>query len=290
MKSVNPNEETRKQNFKQVEAGGGLSHYLAAISAGVVMTVVLLLAISCSHKSTKTKATIEPPARPTSAEPPAPSQAATVTPQAPKRIKKHRPQSATYVNSVYGVSFNYPRRYRLEVPKENSSLPVEPGFLKSGVVEIVALDMPSAAYRETDFSSALLNVSVNPQLTAEECGRFKSSLIDRNAEQPVMAKLGPNQFTEFEVSEEKADGRSEVKYFHLFKNAACYEFTLDVETARKPEEALPQLDRGKIFAQLEKILATTRIQELELPGIENAQQKSDSEAERSAEIVAPEHK
>jgi hypothetical protein len=56
----------------------------------------------------------------------------------------------------------------------------------------------------------------------------------------------------------------------LFKNGACYEFALDVETSRKPDVELAQADRGKIFQQLEKILATARIKDVELPGVEKA--------------------
>ena len=288
MTSANRNEQARNQNFKQVEADGWLSSYLPAISAGVVMTIVLLLAISCSHKSNPSSVKIDPPA-PAAAASPVPAQTAAVMPEAPKKTKKRRPQNATYVNSVYGVAFSYPRKYSLEASNQHAAMPVEPGFLKPGAIEIASVDMPGNRYEETDFSSALLNVAVNPQVTAEECGRFKSGSVDPDAADPAAVKLGGNQFTELEVSGKKADRQSEVKYFHLFKNAACYEFALDVETARKPGATLAQLDREKVFAQLEKILASARIKDVELPGIEKVQEPSPSVIEPSAQILAPEH-
>ena len=63
----------------------------------------------------------------------------------------------------------------------------------------------------------------------------------------------------------KGNHQSDLKYFHLFKNGACYEFALDVETSRKADEDLAQTDRSKIFRQLEKILTSARIKDVELP-------------------------
>ena len=98
------------------------------------------------------------------------------------------------------------------------------------------------------------------------------------------------------------DRQSDLKYFHLFKNGACYEFALDVETSRKADEDLAQVDRSKIFKQLEKILSTARIKEVELPGVENAEKTTAPEpmAEQApvvsgtqtekAQVVNPEQK
>jgi hypothetical protein len=85
----------------------------------------------------------------------------------------------------------------------------------------------------------------------------------------------------------------------LFKNDACYEFALDVETSRKPDEELAQVDRGKVFQQLAKILTTARIKEVEMPGIEKVETSaatqtpvagSDSLNAEKAQVVAPQQK
>ena len=83
---------------------------------------------------------------------------------------------------------------------------------------------------------------------------------------PTTIKLGANQFSEIEQMSGSGDHQSDLKYFHLFKNGACYEFALDVETSRKADEDLAQVDRGKIFQQLEKILTTARIKDVDLTG------------------------
>jgi hypothetical protein len=190
---------------------------------------------------------------------------------AKKVLKKQRPANATYVNATYGVSFSYPRKYSLQAGDRKSSMPVPASFLKPGAIQVAAVDMPDDLYPDTDFSSALLNVSVNPDLTVDECGQFVPNSKDTEAAKPANAKLGANEFAEVEQMNGETNSQSDLKYFHLFKNSACYEFALDVETSRKSDVDLAQADRGKIFQQLEKILATARIKEVELPGLEKAQ-------------------
>jgi hypothetical protein len=85
---------------------------------------------------------------------------------------------------------------------------------------------------------------------------------------------------------DSGDRQSDLKYFHMFKNGACYEFALDVETSRKPDEDLAQVDRSKIFKQLEKILTTARIKEVELPGVENAEKTTTPESVATQQPVA----
>src|SRR6202011_3022628 len=88
---------------------------------------------------------------------------------------------------------------------------------------------------------------------------------------PTTIKLGANQFSQVEQMSGSGEHQSDLKYFHLYKNGACYEFALDVETSRKADEDLAQVDRGNVFHQLEKILTTARIKDVDLTGTENAE-------------------
>lgn len=276
---INRTPGSGNQNFKQIEGDNWLSIYLPVICAGTVMAIVLLVAIACSKKSDKPIARISAPSMP-AATSVAPSNSLTAPVAAKKVAKKTRPANATYVNATYGVSFSYPRKYSLQSGEKKSSTPVPASFLKPGAIQVATVDMPDDQYPDTDFSSALLNVSVNPGLTADECGQFVPNSKDAESVKPASAKLGANEFAELELmSDGQMNGegarQSDMKYFHLFKNGACYEFALDVETSRKPDVELAQADRGKIFQQLEKILATARIKDVELPGVEKAAQTTD---------------
>ncbi len=283
MANINRTPSNDDQKFKQIENDSWSGIYLPAICAGVVMTIVLFMAVSCSKKSdTTTK--ISAPVAPT-IQSPVPTSASAVVPETPKKaVKKHRPTTATYVNGNYGVAFTYPRKYSLQSADKLKEAPVQTSFAKPGAVEIASLDMPDGLYPETDFSSALLNVSVHQGLNEDECGQFATQSTDAvkpteadpstkpaDSPKPSAIKLGANEFSEIEQMSGSGDHQSDLKYFHLFKNGACYEFALDVETSRKTDEDLAQVDRSKIFKQLEKILTTARIKEVELPGIENAE-------------------
>jgi hypothetical protein len=272
MATIKGTSENGNGSFKQIEGEGWLSTYLPAISAGTVMTIVLFLAISCSRKSDNSATKIAPPEQ-AAVTNPAPALTAAATPApapAPKKVKRVRPANATYVNSAYGVSFSYPRKYTLE-GNERTPLPLPASFVKPGAVEIASVEMPDGLYSDTDFSAALLNVSVHPGMTSEECAQFAPGSKDPELVKPETVKIGSNEFTNIEQMNGDDSHQADVKYFHLFKNGGCYEFALDVETSRQPNEDLAQVDRGQVFQQLSKILTTTRIKEVELPRMESAE-------------------
>ena len=271
MATNNRNTGNGNESFKQIEGDTWSNVYLPAICAGVIMTVVLFVAIACSKKSDNTASRITPPTQPAVSSPATPVTAATTLPEKPKRIKKHRPTNATYVSGTYGVSFSYPRKYSLATGTEKSQMPLQPSFLKPGAIEVAAIDMPDDTYPDTDFSSALLNVSVNPSVTADECAQFVPASSNPAAAKPTTIKLGANEFSELEQMSGETGHQSDLKYFHLFKNGACYEFALDVETSRKADEELAQVDRGQVFKQLEKVLTTARIKEVQVPGVEKTE-------------------
>ena len=248
-------------SFKQIESDSWTSIYLPAICAGTIMTIVLFVAIACSKKSDTSANKISVPTQP-EVSTPAPVTTAATTPAVAKKVRRQRPANATYVNSTYGVSFSYPRKYSLAAGASKAS-PVKSGFLKPGAVQIAAVDMPDSSYPETDFSSALLNVSVNPSLTSDECTQFSAS-SDTDGAKPSAVKVGTNEFTAVEQMNGEMTRQSDLKYYHLFKNGACYEFALDVETSRKPDEELAQVDRGQVFKQLQKMLTSARIKEVDL--------------------------
>jgi hypothetical protein len=289
MATINRTSGSGNQSFKQIEGEGWLSTYLPAIGAGTIMVVVLALAISCSKTSNNAAAKISAPSAPVATSS-AQSTTAAATPEPPKKVKKHRPANATYVNGTYGVSFSYPRKFSLQAGDDKSSTPVPANFVKPGAVEIASVDMPDSSFTDTDFSSALLNVTVNPGMTAEECAQFVPN--SKDAAKPETVKIGSNEFTVLEQMNGEGEHQSDLKYFHLFKNGACYEFALDVETSRKADEDLAQVDRGKVFQQLAKILTTARIKDVELPGVQNnekvvlATPAEDSKTEK-AQVVTP---
>ena len=62
--------------------------------------------------------------------------------------------------------------------------------------------------------------------------------------------------------------QSDAKYFHVFQNGACYEFAVNVTTAATESQlALKHVDREKAFQQLEKILASVKLETVAAPEV-----------------------
>jgi hypothetical protein len=246
---------------------------LPALFAGLVMVTVFVAVVSCSRKSNEPApiASIAP-AAPMAA--PAPAAAAIAPmPAAPKKVKKHRPTTATYVNGEYGVSITYPRKYGLKLGVDAQLPwpglgPVATDFVKPGGVTLAAVELPASLYPDTDFASAFVNVSVNHAVTSEECAQFAFPQVSTDAASAAKAKVGALEFNEIESINGEARKQADAKYYHVFQNGACYEFALGLGTSGDETDGTTQVDREKIFSRLEKILATVKIKPVQLPGTE----------------------
>ena len=287
MTTINPNQASGNKNFKQVESESWMSLYLPAICAAALMLGGLLMAVSCSKKPNNAS-TISVPTQPAASAPtPATTTTASAVPETPKKKahKRYRPANVHYVNSTFGVSFNYPRKYSL-LSGDKLGSPAIPTFLKPGAVQVASVDIPDSMYPETDFASALLNVSVNKDMTSDECSQFVLPSKDAGEVKPTTVKLGSNEYTVFEQISGQGDLKSDLKYFHLFKNNACYEFVLDVDTVASKDADLAQVDRGKVFHQLEQILTSARIKDMQPKETESAQKSPAAETPVSASKTA----
>lgn len=264
MTTINPN----SNSSKQVDDGGWSSLYLPAICAAILMAGVLFLAINWSKKP-QTSAKINPPIQPPAASAPVPSTTVASVPEKPKKAlkKHHRPATAKYVNGDYALSFNYPVKYNLQSGDKLAPLPVT--YLKPGALQIAGVDMPADSYPETDFAAALLNVSVSKDMTSDECMQFVPQAKQAGEAKPNLVKLGNNEYSVFEQINGEDNNKSDLKFFHLFKNNSCYEFAMAVNTTENPED-MAQVEHGKVFQQLEKIVTSARIKDLQPTAIENA--------------------
>jgi hypothetical protein len=237
----------------------------------------------CSKESSKTSA-ITPP-NPSVSQPSAPiaSVSTVITPMATqppaKKTSRQRKLSAsTYTNPEYGVSFRYPKYDNLmEGDDANLELdglgPVETNFVEPGGTTISTVELPRKFYTGTDFETAFFNVSVNSKLTAEECGRFAFPETDNPKTDHVTiskAKIGPTEFQAVETFAETETNEADVKFYHVFQNGSCYEFTLGLETTAQANSDEPRpraklVDSNEVFRQLNWMLSTVKIQPVAAP-------------------------
>jgi hypothetical protein len=213
---------------------------------------------------------------------------------APKKVVRKRPATVNYSDKMYGVSFEYPRKYAIETGDAATGLvattPLPMNFVQPGGVALAAVELPETGFAQTDFSYAFFNVSVNKALTEEQCAQFAVPQTAPSAPADSAAQPGPEAsklmlgdiaLLGTEAVAGEGTTQSDVKYFHAFENSACYEFALNVTTVARPTEGgMKHVDRDKVFNRLEKILATVKINPVApLPAIaETAASKNETPA------------
>jgi hypothetical protein len=210
-----------------------------------------------------------------------------------KKIAKH-PSTATYKNAVYGVSFRYPKTYTMLTPDKDTKEaawpdPVATNFMDGGGETLTTLVLPGTR------ASSYFKVSVNKNLTAEECSKFLSTPEQVDAatnpaevstNPPVDANddsIQPAKTNVLGVEFAKAENvteQSEARYYHHFENGACYEFALGVADA--PNTAKP-VDHLQVFDKLERIMTTVKIK----PSPEPAVTASDAAQPKAAAQPTP---
>jgi hypothetical protein len=265
---------TTKASTNNAHSGTTLSSWSRQQKIATIATFVMLgflLAFSaCSKQSQKTgisnPASTAPAARATA---PAAVTAAAPAPAAPKKVHTKRPLTVTYNDPNSGVSFRYPRKYQLADAGKTQPYfvdlgPVPMNFVPPGGAAVVTIAMPEGSYPGTDFSSAFFNVNVNRSLSEEECSHFV--FVDtRDADgKPVeteTVKVGSMDLEKTSDFAANALKQAEAQYYHRYENGACYEFVLGLGTAGYgAKDGIEPVDRDQVFARLEKILATVKIQ------------------------------
>ena len=223
---------------------------------------------------------------------------------APPEISKHpvskvqhkRPVNKSFTEKTHGVSFDYPRTYEMESGNKASDL-LASGPMKSVPTSgstVAAVQMPESAYPNTDFAGAFFGVSVNKDLSVEQCtgspvqteikseaGKTEGAIAEeaktlepksddkklegsKSETTPSVAVQNQQSLinTQLHVTENvSGEGaqQNDVKYFRTYQNGACYEFALNVTTVGNEDAAMKHVNRDRVFDKLEKILATVKI-------------------------------
>jgi hypothetical protein len=280
--------QTKAQHFHSDPTKLSSPQKTAVLVSSLIATSLLgifLLESGCSKESGKT-ATIAPPNQTETSQPlataPVITAASATQPPAKKKSRQRKLSASTYSNSLYGVSFRYPKYGSLkEGDQANLKLeglgPLEMNFVQPGGTAISAVELPRKLYAGTDLHAAFFNVSVHPKLSSADCEQFafpETGDLDNDPVAILKTKVGANEFHAVEGFAEKENNQANVKYYHAFQNGSCYEFALGLETASEttPDEIKPTIkpavrpvDRNEIFRQLNWILSTVKIQPIATP-------------------------
>lgn len=247
-----------------------------AMTAGFGILGLLLVVSACSKQSAKpalvsvsspTSAAAEPAATVT----PTPT-TADVPPAAKKKAVKKRPANVTYRDDNSGISFLYPRKSTLTAGDKGQPQFAVLGdaamnFVQPGGVTVATVELPHDSYPGTDFASAFFNVNLNRSVSEQECGHFAFVDSHNVSGAPVNAdkvKVGATDMAETSNFSADAMTQTETQYYHNYENGTCYEYILSVGTAGYgTQDGVQPVSRDEVFAKLEKILATVKINAVE---------------------------
>jgi hypothetical protein len=266
---------TDKKSFHQKENSEAARAIRRTLGAGVTATVALSAALSvafaivldgCSNsKNNKTQAgssSVNPSGQAAIATP---SPIGYVKPVKVTHKRNTIAHSATisYSDSLSGVSFRYPREYKLTTPDKS-----QPGW---GMTEKAPMNFSLPGGRPVasiELSSgpatSFFEINVNKSLGEDRCSEFADPDLSEakphstspmsNDDGPIPGKisLGEVQFTEVETGTPQLDTR----YYHRYDHGACYEFVMGV--SKKPGNTIA-LDDLEVFDKMEQILTTVEI-------------------------------
>ena len=281
------NQKTARQVNDDTISGTMLSSWSRqqklAMIAGFAILGLLLALSACSKQSSKPAlAGISSPA-PTPATPTIAAISATTTaaatPAAAKRAARKRPANVTFSDANSGVSFLYPRKALL-TSGEKARPQFAPlgdalmNFTQPGGVAIATVELPNDSYPGTDFASAFFNVNVNHSVSEQECAHFAvvdSHNVNGASVDAEKMKVGPAEMAATSNFSASVLTQSETQYYHNYENGACYEYILSVGTAGYGvNDGVQPVNRDEVFAKLEKILASVKINPVEQENVAEA--------------------
>jgi hypothetical protein len=275
-----PNKTNSTDNFSGAPLSSWSRQQKIAMIAGCVILGFLIAMSACSKQASKPALSISSPAvsSPVPAATPATAASSTTpntaAPVAKKKSPKKRPAAiVTYSDPDSGVSFRYPRKYDLAAgekaqPEIAGLGPVPMNFVQPGGVAVATVVLPRRSYPGTDFTTAFFNVNVNRSLSEQECSQFAfvdTRNPDGEAVDPEKVEVGSIQLDKNTDFSADAIKQAEAQYYHRYENGACYEFVLGLGTAGYgTREGIEPVNHDEVFAKLEKILATVKIQPVEV--------------------------
>ena len=249
----------------QISSAGCFRKYLI-VGAAVALAVAT---VGCSSKS-RSAATSSP--RVHASEPVAPAvvpavsepMLVSIASKSASPAKGPGSQLATYKSRDYGVSFMYPWQYSFVSAKGLSNYD-ESEETKGGHGEkftLARVEIPKGFYPDTDFERGYFMLSLNEDLSEQECQSTLTPSKDAKLETETINGI---EFHRVETETGGHGSASTVRHYAGFANGTCYQVEMGVKT--KNERGLSrEVDAGQVLRRLERILQTVKIQ----PVMQNA--------------------
>ena len=181
------------------------------------------------------------------------------------RNANHRKTSARFEDEAYGVSFDFPKNYRLiegDLPQMDTGLgylgAIPMSFRKDGGVRIATVEAPHGSYPNTDFVNAFVTVSAHSSVGSDSCRLFDSANDVGKVAPPIMISgIAFNGIQQQAIASlHQYDGF----YYHGYADGICYEVGYGYATAGNGAvDGLRHVNTYEISQRLQEILHTMLI-------------------------------
>jgi predicted Rdx family selenoprotein len=184
-----------------------------------------------------------------------------------------------YRSRDYGVSFLYPWQYAFvsarAVANGDASLrPQSDGH--EGQFTLARIEVPKGFYADTNYESGYFTLSLNQELSEQEC---ESALSPGTGGKVEIETINGVEFRWVETDSGGRGHASRLRQYVTFTNGTCYELEMGVKTSGDNGLAR-EVDPDQVLRRLDTILRTVKI----LPGTEKP---AAAEVESSTAAPAP---
>jgi len=174
---------------------------------------------------------------------------------ADKSSSPAKPQSkyVTFKSRDYGVSFDYPWQYTKLGAKaiaSDYSLQPQSDGLESQIT-LARVDVPKGFYPDTDFDSGYFTLSLNPELSADEC---KATLKDAKAQ-----NINGVDFSWKESENGGKGSAAKVRNYVAYVNDTCYEIETGVKTTN--DGLSREVDPDQVMKRLDAMVMSVKIKQ-----------------------------
>lgn len=174
------------------------------------------------------------------------------------------PKLITYKSRDYGVSFVYPWQYSFHGARSiaNSDASLKPkSDGHDGQVTLARVDVPKGFYSDSDFESGYFTLSLDQDLSDEECQASLGAVKNGKTETETI------NGQEFRWVESESGGRGQatkLRQYATFTNGTCYQVEMGVNT-RNDDGLAREVNPDQVMRRLDAILKTVTIVPDETP-------------------------
>jgi hypothetical protein len=179
-------------------------------------------------------------------------------PAAAKSIAKPSPaKSAEFKSRDYGVSFSYPWQYSTTSAKaiaaDENLMPSSDG--SDAQFTLIRVEVPKGFYPDTNFESGYFTLSLNQDISEEQCESIVRSVPDAKVENESVNGV------DFLRTQRENGGKGSaetLRKYVTFANATCYEIEMGV-TTQNDRGLAREVNPDQVMRRLDAILKTVTI-------------------------------